>query len=126
MLAKKLLIALLVSLSLYFVKDYFQNLFNEINLLHILFFTSISVFLRELFSFLFEYFEEFKLRDSIDNCKSNLPKDNPSNPNKYKGSSIVNQDKGPIILNHDEGSSSKPENSGSETKDSGGKSIADD
>ena len=109
MIGKKLFIALVVSLSLYFVKDLFYNIFNEISLFHIVFFTSVSVFFKEFLYFLFEYFEEFKLKDSIGKYnKGNIPEDIPSN------------------LNQDNGSSSKPEDSGSGTKGSGGKSIAED
>ena len=109
MLVKKLFIALVVSLSLYFFKDFFHNIFNEISLFHIVFLTSVSVFFKEFLYCLFEYFEEFKLKDSIGKSnKGNIPKDIPS------------------ILNQDKWFSSKPEDSGSGTKGSGGKSIAED
>jgi len=85
MLVKKLFIALVVSLSLYFFKDFFHNIFNEISLFHIVFLTSVSVFFKEFLYCLFEYFEEFKLKDSIGKSnKGNIPKDIPS---------ILNQDK---------------------------------
>lgn len=99
------------------MKDSFHNIFNEINLLHIAFITTISVFFKEFIYFLFEYFEDFKLKDSIgkSNSQGSIAKDIPS------------------ILNHDNGSSNKPEDSGSGAQGSGsgtqasdGKSIADD
>ena len=79
------------------MKDSFHNIFNEINLFHIAFITTISVFFREFIYFLFEYFEDLKLKDSIgkSNSKGNIAKNIPS------------------IFNHDNGSSNKPEDSGS-------------
>lgn len=79
------------------MKDSFHNIFNEINLFHIAFITTISVFFREFIYFLFEYFEDLKLKDSIgkSNSKGNIAKNIPS------------------IFNYDNGSSNKPEDSGS-------------
>jgi len=79
------------------LKDSFHNIFNEINLFHIAFITTISVFFREFIYFLFEYFEDLKLKDSIgkSNSKGNIAKNIPS------------------IFNYDNGSSNKPEDSGS-------------
>ena len=100
------------------MKDSFHNIFNEINLFHIAFITTISVFLKEFIYFLLEYFEEFssgapaRLKDSIgkSNSQGNVAKDIPS---------ILNQA-------DNNGSPSEPKGSGSGTKGSGGKSIAED
>jgi hypothetical protein len=87
------------------------------NLFHIAFITTISVFFKEFIYFLIEYFEDLKLKDSIgkSNSKGSIAKNIPS------------------ILNKDDGSSNKPEDSGSGAQASGsgtqpsdGKSIADD
>ena len=76
------------------MKDSFQHFFNEINLIHIAFITTISVFIKEFVNFLFEYFGDFKLKDSIGKFnKGNITEDIPS------------------ILNQDNGSSNKPEDS---------------
>jgi len=76
------------------LKDSFQHFFNEINLIHIAFITTISVFIKEFVNFLFEYFGDFKLKDSIGKFnKGNITEDIPS------------------ILNQDNGSSNKPEDS---------------
>ena len=76
------------------MKDSFHNIFNEINLFHIAFITTISVFIKEFVNFLFEYFGDFKLKDSIGKFnKGNITEDIPS------------------ILNQDNGSSNKPEDS---------------
>lgn len=85
------------------MKDSFHNIFNEINLFHIAFITTISVFFKEFLYFLFEYFEDFKLKDSIgkSNSKGSITEDISS------------------ILNYDNGSSNKPEDSGSGTQASG-------
>lgn len=85
------------------MKDSFHNIFNEINLFHIAFITTISVFFKEFIYFLFEYFEDFKLKDSIgkSNSKGSIAENNPS------------------TLNHDNGSSNKPEDSGSGAQASG-------
>jgi hypothetical protein len=85
------------------LKDSFHSIFNEINLLHIGLITTISVFFKEFLYFLFEYFEDFKLKDSIGKSNS-------------KGSITENI---PSILNHDNGSSNKPEDSSSGTQASG-------
>lgn len=85
------------------MKDSFHNIFNEINLFHIAFITTISVFFKEFIYFLFEYFEDFKLKDSIGKSNS-------------KGSIAENV---PSTLNHDNGSSNKPEDSGSGAQASG-------
>ncbi len=62
------------------MRDWFNNLFSEINLLHVLFITTISVFFKEFLYFLFENFEDFKLKDSIGkfNSKGSIAKDIPS------------------------------------------------
>ena len=84
------------------MKDSFYNIFNEINFLHIAFITSISVFFKEFIYFLFEYFEDFKLKDLIGKSnKGNITEDIPS------------------ILNQDNGSSNKPGYSGSGAQASG-------
>jgi len=85
------------------LKDSFHNIFNEINLFHIAFITTISVFLKEFIYFLFQYFEDLELKDSIgkSNSKGNIAKNIPS------------------IFNHDNGSSNKPEDSGSGVQASG-------
>jgi len=85
------------------LKDSFHNIFNEINLFHIAFITTISVFFKEFIYFLFEYFEDLKLKDSIGKSNS-------------KGSIAENV---PSTLNHDNGSSNKPEDSGSGAQASG-------
>lgn len=85
------------------MKDSFHNIFNEINLFHIAFITTISVFFKEFIYFLFEYFEDLKLKDSIGKSNS-------------KGSIAENI---PSILNQDNGSSNKPEDSGSGAQASG-------
>lgn len=104
------------------MKNSFHNIFNEINLFQIAFITTISVFFKEFIYFLFEYFEDLKLKDSIgkSNSKGSIAKNIPS------------------ILNQDNGSSNKPEDSGSGAQASGSgtqgsgsqgsedKSIADD
>lgn len=85
------------------MKDSFHNIFNEINLFHIAFITTISVFLKEFIYFLFQYFEDLNLKDSIGKSNS-------------KGSIAENI---PSIFNHDNGSSNKPEDSGSGAQASG-------
>jgi hypothetical protein len=85
------------------LKDSFHNIFNEINLFHIAFITTISVFLKEFIYFLFQYFEDLNLKDSIGKSNS-------------KGSIAENI---PSIFNHDNGSSNKPEDSGSGAQASG-------
>jgi hypothetical protein len=73
------------------------------NLFHIAFITTISVFFKEFIYFLIEYFEDLKLKDSIgkSNSKGSIAKNIPS------------------ILNKDDGSSNKPEDSGSGAQASG-------
>ena len=85
------------------MKDSFHNIFNEINLFHIAFITTISVFLKEFIYFLFQYFEDLNLKDSIGKSNS-------------KGSIGENI---PSIFNHDNGSSNNPEDSGSGAQASG-------
>jgi hypothetical protein len=119
------LIALVVSFSLYFLKDSFHNIFNEINLLHIAFITTITVFLKEFIYFLFEYFEDFKLKDTIgkSNSKGSIAKDIPSILNQDNGSSNKPEDSGSASAS---GSGAQAEASGSGTQPSEGQSIADD
>ena len=141
--AVKVLSALAISLSLYFFRHSYYNLFYEINVLHITFITTISVCIKELISFLFEYIGDFKLKDYIGkpNSKSsiagrkdilyilnkdgddgNLGNNSLKRPSTFEGedfhkkSRLDSSDDGG---NHDNGSSNKPEDSGSGTQPSG-------
>nr|YP_009409410.1 hypothetical protein [Apiospora arundinis]ASH96111.1 hypothetical protein [Apiospora arundinis] len=85
--------ALTISLGLYFLKDILSGVFNNLNVWHIAFITTVSVFFKEFVYFLFEYFEDLKLK----NINSSAPEGERGIKSDLP--SILTKDKEPLGSN---------------------------